>query len=150
MTAEKISTAAEEIEAKFRTVWAPRKCDYPNTAFDIKNVSKDESWARFRIQTNFGNNGSLANVLGKQRFVRDGNVIIQLFFPLNKGVINPYDITETVVKAYQGKRTDSDVWFRNVRYNEIDKDVALAYGAANTSNWYQINVLADFTFDQIK
>lgn len=140
MTVISMSQAMQEIEAKFRAVWSPRKCDYPGSDFDIKtDVTKDDTWARYTIQHVTGNQASLANVIGKKRFDRGGTIIIQVFTPLNNGVLIAYDAAEIVVGAYEGKSTPSGAWFRNVRINEVD----------NNDLWQQVNVLIDFTYDQI-
>lgn len=150
MTAATIFKATQEIVAPFLSVWAGRPCDYPN----LKNSGlppKDPkvTWARFRIQHELFNQASLSNANGKRRFARDGFVFIQLFFPLGEGVEEAYSVAEQVVDAYQGKRTESDVWFRNVRVNEASSEIGSALNV-NSDNWYMILVIAEFTYDQIK
>lgn len=140
MSTASIAIAMQEIEQRFRSVWE-HKCDYPNTNFDVKKeVKASDIWARYVIKHALGQQSSLANVLGEKRFDREGSIIIQVFTPLNKGVLSAYSAAEIVVNAYEGKSTPSGVWFRNVRMNEIDSD---------ENSWKQINVIIDFIYDQI-
>lgn len=139
MTALTIIEATKEICDKFVQVW-PYTCHYPN--MDFKVPAKSEIWARWQIQYNWGGQGSLANVEGNRRWMREGTVIIQVFTPLNIGQETRYNAVETIVNAYEGKRTPSDVWFRNVRFNEV-------IGGTEVSGWQQTNVYIDFLFDQI-
>lgn len=138
--ANSVSDAVNDILANFTAVWADRACDIPGSPFVAPSI--DTVWARWRIQHSTGAQGSLANVVGKRRFVRSGTVFIQIFTPLNAGVELAYSLAEIVVGAYEGKRTASGAWFRNVRMNEVD-------GNGDVAGMQQINVLVDFDYDQI-
>lgn len=141
-----MATAVSEMEAKFRAAWSPRLADYPNQDFTLPAHSV--VWARWRCQHVNGNQSSLATVNGKRRWARTGNVIVQVFTPLNASELSAYDTGEVVVGAYEGKRTPSGVWFRNVRIIEINRDIDGGI-SANVSSWIQRNVYADFLYDQI-
>lgn len=150
MSAASIATAMREMQALFSAVWAPRDgalIDWPNSKFTIPG-DKSLVWARWRVQHELFGQNSLANVNGQRKFGREGTLYIQLFFPLNAGVIDAYNFAEDVVKAYEGKRTASDVWFRNVRINEALRD-SIAEGSEPTDLWMQFLVIADFLYDQI-
>lgn len=146
MTADKMSTAVAEMEALFRAKWTPNLCAYPNQDFTLPALSV--VWARWRCQHATGNQSSLSTVIGKKRWERGGNLIIQVFTPLNASELSAYDTSEIVVGAYEGKRTPSGVWFRNVRVQEVNKDIAGGI-TANVSGWIQRNVIADFLYGQI-
>lgn len=137
MSFASIADAVEEMERLFREKWTPRPCDYPNTDFDIP--AANAIWARWRCNHFTGGQGSLANVVGKRRWRREGTLFIQVFSPLNASEVSAYDAAEIVVQAYEGK--PSGAWFRNVRINEITP--------SEVSNWVQRNVLIDFEYDQI-
>lgn len=144
-----IVQAAREMEELFRNVWGGRPCDYPNLKNDnLPPADKSIEWARFSIQHDLFQQASLAAHDGKRRFNREGFVYIQLFFPLNTGVIGPYTTAESVVKAYEGKQTPSGVWFRNVRFNEINSQAGLL-NETNSGLWFNLLVIAEFTFDNI-
>lgn len=149
MTAVTMATAVAEMEAKFRAAWnnpAPRLADYPNQDFTLPAFTV--VWARWRCQHAAGNQASLANVIGKRRWNRAGNVIVQVFTPLNASELSAYDTAEIVVGAYEGKTTPSGVWFRNVRIQEVNKDIDGGL-TANVAGWNQRNVYADFLYNQI-
>lgn len=146
MTAVTMATAVAEMEARFRNDWSPRLADYPNQDFNIPALSV--VWARWRCQHATGDQSSLATVNGKRRWNRGGNVIVQVFTPLNASELSAYDTAEIVVRAYEGKTTPSGVWFRNVRVQEANKDISGGI-AANVSGWIQRNVIADFLYNQI-
>jgi hypothetical protein len=138
--ANNVSQAVTDILVMFTNVWGGLACDIPGSPF--KAPSSDTVWARWRIQHETGGQNSLANVVGKRRFNRGGTVFIQIFTPLNNGVEMAYDLAEIVVGAYEGKRTASGAWFRNIRMNEVDNETDVA-------GMQQINVLVDFDYDQI-
>lgn len=146
MTAITMSAAVAEMEARFRSAWSPRPCDYPNQDFNLPAASAE--WARWRCQHVTGNQASLATVIGKRRWNRQGNIIVQVFTPLNASELSAYDTAEIVVGAYEGKTTPSGVWFRNVRVQEVSRDNT-GVVAANSSLWQQRNVVVDFLYDQI-
>jgi hypothetical protein len=139
MTPETIAQAMTEITALFINVWGTRPCDYPNVAFKIKDVSEKEAWARFRLQHNEGGQRTLAGNDGKSRHGRKGNVIVEVHSPIGTGVKDAYALAESVKNAFEGKRTASGVWFRNVRINEVNDTTLL---------WYPIVVIADFDYEQ--
>jgi len=136
--AGKISTAVAEMVDKFRVVWEPRPCHYPG--YDFELPSSETAWARITIQHFDGSQGSLANVVGKRRWMRGGNITVQVFAPLKSSEVSAYDLAEIVCGAYEGKRTPSGAWFRNVRINEVNP---------SNDNWKQLNVIIDFEYDQI-
>lgn len=141
-----MAIAVREMEARFRAAWSPRKADYPNQDFTLPPIT--DVWARWRCQHATGNQGSLANVIGRRKWARGGSIIVQVFTPLNSSELSAYDTAEIVVGAYEGKTTPSGVWFRNVRVQETNKDIGGGI-AADVSGWIQRNVIADFLYDQI-
>jgi len=117
--------------------------DWPGKNFILPDASA--TWARWRLQYVLANQSSLSDVGGKRRWQRQGMVMVQVFTPLNTGTELLYSAAEIVVGAYEGKRTPGGVWFRNVRISgDSVSDVA-----SEVTNWSQLNVLADFQFDQI-
>ncbi len=63
-----------------------------------------------------------------------------MFATAGEGLELAYSLAETVVSAFEGTTTERGVEFRNTRLNEIGPD----------GDWFQINVLADFTYDEVK
>lgn len=141
MTVDTMGNAAREMVARFRDVWNPRPCDFPGVKFQLP--AETVTWARWRIQHSGGGQTSLAGYDGKRRFDKVGNIIIQVFTPLQGGAIVSYDAAQLAVNAYEGKTTPSGIWFRSVRPDEL-------LDSEQTGTWWQINVVAEFLYDQIK
>lgn len=128
----------------FLDVWphGVDKIDLPNRKF-IVPTDNTVVWARWRMQHV---TGAQASVGGQKLWNRDGLVMIQLFTPLQADMRDTYGLSDVVVEAYEGKRTEDDVWFRNVFAAEpegIERD-------AKANNWYQVNVFADFTYSKLR
>ena len=140
MSAATIIDAMDEVVTLLLAAWVGKPLDVPN----FKSVDeaalnpKADVWARLRIQHETGRQTGLRNVNGAPLFGRAGTIIVQVFVPLGSGLKKAYDEAEIVLGAFEGRRTPSDVWFRNCRLQEV--------GASG--NWYQINVYADMTYDQ--
>lgn len=96
-------------------------------------------WAKVEIRHLDGGQASLANHAGIRRWRRSGVLWIQLRVPIGGGLAQGYELGQYFVDAIQKTSTDHCVWFRNVRLNEVGPDGA----------WYQMNVLANFEYDQV-
>lgn len=142
------SEAVDAILEVFKTAW---DANAPNpTLVDYQNVSvannvklppdAELSWARVTLEHLDGGQGSLSGGLGTQRYDRDGNLTIQIFTPAGTGLSEGHSLAKIVTDAYDGIATSNGVWFRNARVNEIGPD----------GDWYQINVIIDFNYDEIK
>lgn len=85
---------------------------------------------------------SLANHGGVRRWETVGTLWIQCFGPLSSG--KGLEIAEyqsiIAARAYQGKSSENSIWFRNVRKQYIGP----------SGGWYQINVLADYEYDELR
>lgn len=101
----------------------------------------DGPWARIVVrhatsrQSTFGETGN-------RRFTRPGLVTVQVFTPLTAG--GGLSLAEKLAiiarNAFEGRGTASGIWFRNVRIQEIGED----------GTWYQMNVLAEFQYDELR
>jgi hypothetical protein len=101
----------------------------------------DAPYARIRIRHGPSEQASLAGAVGSRRFERFGTITVQVFTPLS--ATDPPTLGENLAAiaraAYEGQSTASQVWFRNVRANEIGED----------GPWYQWNVVAEFRYDEL-
>jgi hypothetical protein len=139
MTAATIIDAADAIADCVLAVWGSKPLAVPNVAFDEKDLdASTDLWARLRIVHADGNQSTLVANEGHKRFERTGTVFVQMFSPRGKGLKGAYDEAETMLSAFEGKRTPNDVWFRRCRIEEIGE----------SGSWYQINVVAEFTYEQ--
>lgn len=139
MSANTISEAMDEIAELFKQFWYPYAIAYPNQDFTVP--AHTDRWARFTILHATGGQITLAGADGNSRFDRQGSVIIQTFTPLDAGVSGAYTAAEQAMRAFEGNRTQSGVWFRNTRMIEANDPSGL---------WYQINVITDFEYDQYR
>ena len=111
----------------------------PNMDF-TEPADMDTVWARLTLEHTVMAQSTLANVNNMRRYTNEGIGTVRLFFPLGKGIKAPYEQADTVAGYYRGKRTVSDIWFRNVTITH-PQDIR--------SKHYVLDVIFDFLYDQI-
>ena len=132
--------AADEMVDLFRVaVGAAWPIEWPNLAFEKPDASA--TWARWSVIHATGGQSSLAGAHGRSRFSKGGSIQIEVFTPLGVGVKVAYDAAQIAINAYEGKRTPSDVWFRNVRIDDEGQ------GRGGDAAWWCSVVIADYTYD---
>lgn len=129
-----VEQARDEMTALFATAWSPRAVVWDGVAGKPPNTRAP--WARFTIRHADG--GSAA--IGNRRFRREGTIFIQLYAPVGDGLSALDPLTKIAMDAYEGQSTAGGAWFRDVRSREIGPD----------GDWYQVNVLVDFEYHEIK
>jgi hypothetical protein len=139
MTSLTHKEAIDVMLGMFKTVWDGTGwvALYPNVAGDIPTGT--DPWARVNIQHTDEEQASLSGGLGTSRYMREGGLAVQVFTRTGEGLSTGHSLAKIVQDAFEGQ-TSSGIWFRNVRVNEIGPD----------GDWYQINVLIDFIYDEIK
>ena len=132
--------AINEIQDIFKSAWdaTGHAAVYENV--DGSQPSTTAPWARVTVRHVSGGQASLANHVGVRRWYRLGIVTVQVFVPMGEGLSEAYTLSKIISDAYEGAATPSGVWFRNVRINEVGPD----------GEWYQFNVSADFTYDELR
>lgn len=132
--------ARDEIFAVFKTAWDTT--GYPAHYQDVrKRRSRDEEpWAVVTLNHSSGFQATLSGASGSRTFARLGFVTVQIFTPSGKGLQESYDLCKVVSDAFEGVSTPGGVWFRNVRLNEVGRD----------GEFHQLNVIAEFRYDEIK
>jgi hypothetical protein len=79
--------------------------------------------------------------LSGRRWDRSGAFIIQCFGPISrKGLAIAEGLAKIALDSVEGQSSPGGIWFRHCRLMEI--------GASNS--WEQINVVADFLYDEVK
>ena len=97
-------------------------------------------WARATLQHADGGQASLSGPInGCVRHERIGTVFVQIFAPVGDGLTAAYDAAQIVANAFEHAR-NLNAWFRRVRINEV----------GTNGGFEQINVLADFTYDDVR
>jgi len=132
--------ARDEIFALFKTAWDTT--GYPAHYQDVRKqrAKDDDPWAVVTLQHSAGFQATLSGAQGARTFARLGFVTVQIFTPNGKGLQEAYDLSKVVSDAFEGASTPGGVWFRNVRLNEVGRD----------GKFHQINVVAEFRYDEVK
>lgn len=119
---------------------SPPKVEFSGLQEDQRLSEGNEPWARVTIKWASGQGHTLAPV-GSRRFDRRGTVTVQVFTPVGKrGLLLSDRLVKVAQDAFEANAPASGPWFRNVRSQDIGPDDA----------WYQVNVVAEFTFDEVK
>ena len=130
--------ANDQILFLFHEAWNPRLAIYENTPGVKPEGTAD--WARVVLRHLTGGQASLANESGKSRWEREGLLTVQIFTTLGLGLSHAYDLSKVVTGAYQKVKIPGEVWYRNMRVNEIGPD----------GEWFQVNVLIEFNYDEVE
>ncbi len=141
-----MSQADKEMAELFRQAWevtASKKCDWPN--MKSPEHAEDDTWARWALDYVGGNQKTLQKA-GQRKFNKSGLIYITVYTPLGAGLENARNASEIAIKAYEGKRTPNDVWFRNVR---IESEGHGRGGGGNKS-WWTTLVVAEFTYEHLR
>lgn len=140
--------ARDEIQAAFKTRWdldsaAVNGGTIPPVAYEGVPFIPPQAapWARIVLRHTGGRQASLAGDTAKIRTEKTGIVIVSVFAPIEKGqgVKLARDLATVAKRAFEGKATASQVWFRNVVATEV---------GADGGTWFQINVTAIFEYDE--
>lgn len=97
-------------------------------------------WARITVLHQDGGQSTISKLNGKSRYSRAGTLYVNLFAAPGDGLRQLDPLTKIVQDALEGKTTPNGVWFTKVRVREMGV----------VKGWYQVNVLANFSYDEIK
>lgn len=141
-----MSDADKEMAELFRQAWevtAGYTTDWPNT----KTVDHDEkdTWARWTLDYISGRQASLGGTTSR-KFDKRGLIYVSVFTPLGDGLANARDASQVALFAYEGKRTPSDVWFRNVRIESEGH----GQGTGRNKSWWTTLVVAEFIYEHLR
>ncbi len=137
-----IEEGRDAILGIFTTAWTTTGypvAQYDGTHGDAPN--QKEPWARVIVRHVGGGAASLGNFQGKKRWRRVGVMTAQLFAKANQDGLTELDaLAKLIQNAYESPADPGHgVWYRNVRVNEVGQD----------GDWFQFNVIADFTYDEV-
>lgn len=142
MPISSITEARNLITAHFQTAWDAQTPPVPLLIYDDRHTDLPDNapYARITVRHNVMDQRTLG-ATGNRRFRRFGVVTVQIFAISNQGLALADVFAKVALDAFEGKNTASDqVEFRNARINEIGED----------GPWFQINVVSDFDYDEIK
>jgi len=135
-----IQETRDSILTIFHDAWTGANPTYPVVYQDspVQKPSTLLPWARVTLTHVSGRQATLCGADGSQRFRREGVLFVQIFTPMGDGLTRSDSLTNVVIQAFEGQRFDGG-FFKNVRVNEIGPD----------GDHYQVNVIAEFEWDQI-
>jgi len=138
--------AEDEILGIFKEAWdttgfVAKYNDIPEKEVPDTEDGVDSPWARATVLfAPTGGQASLAGEQGARRWNQNGTVIVQVFAPVGDGKQKLREMAQLVVNAYREVR-GTQVWIRNPRMRDVQSE-----GGA----FSQMNVLADFQFDDVR
>ena len=147
-----LELATNQILARFTEQWdadtpailggsplVPAQILYELTNFEGRpeDEKRTDPWCRVTIKHVSGGQATLRG--SGALFQHNGIVIVQVFASArdNTGSTVATRLAMVASKAFEGRRTPN-VWFKSVRYEEIGRE----------GTWYQINVSADFEWNE--
>ena len=129
-------TAYTAIQGYFATAWAGATTVlYDDDPAPTPNA---ETWVRLNIRHTDGFQVSMGDV-GNNRFNRTGVIIIQIFQKQGQYGIAARDLAKNALQLFEGV-TDNGVHYFDASVREI---------GADGHGWYQINVVANFRYDEL-
>lgn len=139
-----VENAVDEMYSLIKSTW---DVNTPNCALiydDAKAAfpNNQQPWARVTVRHNGGGEIAIRRGNGEGRYNRTGTLYVNLFCQPGDGrrLLDP--LVKLVLDTYEGKTTASGIWFTKARVTEL--------GTAPDPAYYQINVLVNFSYDEIK
>lgn len=147
--AAQIELVSDEILELFRDYWISNAQTVSGLSYtpellfeqDQREHGDDNlAWARVKIIHNSSSAPTLGGP-GFRRFSRYGSLYVNVFarYVDGSGYTVAQRLAQVARDAVEGKST-TNVWFRACRINEKGRD----------GPWFQINLVADFTWDEVK
>lgn len=129
----------DEIFGVFKTAWDTTgfTAIYPNKK-GKKPDDVTESYAKVFIQHSTGGQAAFGD--GENLFEREGFFTAQVFVPIGQGLKGGMQLCKVIADAFEEGSSPRGVWFRNGRITEIGPD----------GEWYNVNFVTDFTYDERK
>lgn len=136
-----VEQARDEMNSLFLAALAAASNTTKVVFDDQKDTLTGENvWARVSIRHNAGGQSTISKQDGKSRYTRSGTVYINLFAVPGDGLRTLDALTKIALDAYEGKTTPGQIWFTQARVREL----------GIVEGWYQVNVLVNFSYDEIK
>lgn len=126
---------------------------WPNVAWPAATPHPREGeapWAAFYIRHDGSDQATIAEE-GRRTFTRTGGLSLQVFVPAGqRGLTDATALAMVAANAFEGKTVDG-VRFYRVGVRTVGADRTEVKGQDTLSDaWFQVNVHADFEFDEIK
>lgn len=121
----------EAIETKIQTVLSGETIEFPNVPIDTPSTQ----W--FRLTINLAPSAQVAMGATK-RFRHTGVISVSVFTPKNESSIEAYQYADTIATA-----------LRNQSFDGVQALVPSVTPVGNSNEWFQLNVVTPFYFDEI-
>ena len=136
-----INNARRDIYDALLTYWTANSLTagltFANESFDPPASTE---WVRAAVFHTGGDQDSLGGV-NNRKFMRSGNITVQVFTPQDSGLSASDVLTEAVLAALEGLTfTLSNIRTYGATINEVGPD----------NGWYQVNVDVPFEYDVLK
>lgn len=146
------SEARDEMFSLFSVAWATDAPAIAGYAPEVRWQGKEEPaapdaskfWVRVSTQHVFEEQKSLTTEVtgqGKRRYEVSGLIFVQLFCPKSnpRATEQGYLLAQVARAAFRGKSTPGNVWFYNVRINELPEE----------DQFYRFNIIGEYEYDEI-
>lgn len=133
--------ARETIYQRFATQWgATSPYTFDNEAYD---PPVNSAWVRVVVRHQVSTLEAIggSGQGGLNLYQRRGSCVIQVFTPANQGVRNADTLAQTARAIFEGITLSSNA----IRFNNVD-----IQEIGESDNWYQVNVEAEFQYDERK
>jgi len=140
------SQAYEDILSLLTTAWVTTAgqsaslIKWENVANKSVPPAAGTAWCRATVRHVTSRQASLAGATGTRRFRRTGVLTVSVFYPSGTGLPGDTDLAKIIMDAYEGVTSSNGVIFYDVTINEIGPD----------GDFYMVNVVANFEYDEIK
>ncbi len=153
MTPVDLVAAEDSIKAQFNAAWkalspavvastSPVRVEWDGLDDGTKRDAT-KPYAAFFLKHLDAGQATFGARSGGRRFSRSGLITVQVFEPLlNRTGLSIVGKLAIIARdAFEGQSTADGIWFQNTKIKTIGND---------GKGWYQVNVLATFTFDELK
>lgn len=103
-------------------------------------ATDDRPFFQVFLRHRTGRNAAFPSASNQAKYRREGDVTVQCFHPVGRGLSDAYADAKVFADSFEGQATSGGIWFRNTRINEIGRD----------GEFYQMNVITEFVYDEIK
>jgi hypothetical protein len=131
--------AIDDINSMMKTAWDSTGYEVHWEDVRTNRSETNDPWVTFVVRHATSDQDNLGGI-GARNFVRTGIAIASIFTPTGNGLSESYGLAKVVADAYEGQSSDNGVWFRRIRLQEVGRE----------SQFYQVNVLIDFEYNETK
>jgi hypothetical protein len=144
-------TARNEVFALFRTAWNSRAGGVVGGSVPTVIWQGDEiaapptekyAYATISVLHAAGGQSSLSNAVGSNLWTNTGVVITQCFAPIGSGksLLVASGLARIAVDTFRSSSTPGGVWFTKSHLAEVGP----------SRGWYQVNAVANFSYDDVR